>query len=495
MAQVILSLAIGGSRKADGSPNAAGKVWPTKANSADVAQVFKDWQKLSVHPNPIILDEAGKAEIWVDSAVDLRVETSDGSLLHDITAATQTNAGAVEVVNAGFTGKNPNDGTLAAGQRTTLDAVLTSLAASLGGIDGKFLASPSAVGLKLRDWMSGVHVNVKSFGAIGNGIADDTVAIQATINFVQGLGGGIVHFPPGNFLTSATLTIQKTGVTLEGSGSGASVIKYLPVTGDAFTVTVAALGKGEVDIIFSNLIISTATATSGTSINATAGGVMLDRCGIPAGFRNGITFAGNDASINVINASVLFSSDNAGSAIKFSGNNDGLFISNTLIGGLGSTTAGITVSGTLSTVQVSSSELSAVATAASIGANVADFRLSSTVITSGVITDARVSSPLNYSLGVNTSVTLAPLQNETTRIVATAAITVTLAAIGATGWGRPFRLICSNASGGAVVWAFNAQFVLNAAVAPATGNRINLSLEYNPADNKVYENARAATAN
>ena len=42
--------------------------------------------------------------------------------------------------------------------------------------------------------------NVTSYGAVGDGITDDTVAIQATISAVAGAGGGTVYFPIGQYL-------------------------------------------------------------------------------------------------------------------------------------------------------------------------------------------------------------------------------------------------------------------------------------------------------
>ncbi len=65
---------------------------------------------------------------------------------------------------------------------------------------------------KLGDW-----VNVKDFGAVGNGAANDTAALQAAIDYAESLGGGTVHFPVGTYLISATLTVQK-GVRLVGEG-------------------------------------------------------------------------------------------------------------------------------------------------------------------------------------------------------------------------------------------------------------------------------------
>jgi hypothetical protein len=58
---------------------------------------------------------------------------------------------------------------------------------------------------------------VKDFGATGNGITDDTSAIQNAINTVYKQGGGTIVFPPGVYVvTSVTL---KDNITYQGYGA------------------------------------------------------------------------------------------------------------------------------------------------------------------------------------------------------------------------------------------------------------------------------------
>jgi hypothetical protein len=67
----------------------------------------------------------------------------------------------------------------------------------------------------------GDSVNVKDFGAIGDGVADDTAAIQAAVN---GSGGKAVYFPSGTYKISQALVISGSGVSLFGDGDSASTI-------------------------------------------------------------------------------------------------------------------------------------------------------------------------------------------------------------------------------------------------------------------------------
>lgn len=81
--------------------------------------------------------------------------------------------------------------------------------------------------------ISNFGVNVKDFGAVGDGVTDDTVAIQTAINYAQMLvtdrfkNGADVKCPYGTYLISSTLVITSSNINLVGSGAGASVI-YAP---------------------------------------------------------------------------------------------------------------------------------------------------------------------------------------------------------------------------------------------------------------------------
>jgi len=78
-------------------------------------------------------------------------------------------------------------------------------------------------------------VSVKDFGAVGNGLNDDTEAIQAAINYAT-LNGVEVYFPGALYRTTAELFIDRSfnsndpteggryGITLRGDGPAASMI-------------------------------------------------------------------------------------------------------------------------------------------------------------------------------------------------------------------------------------------------------------------------------
>ena len=64
--------------------------------------------------------------------------------------------------------------------------------------------------------------DVMAFGALGNNSHNDTPAIQAAIDHMNGVyGGGFVFLPPGNYVTSSLGLTVKGGVILMGSGQGA----------------------------------------------------------------------------------------------------------------------------------------------------------------------------------------------------------------------------------------------------------------------------------
>lgn len=69
--------------------------------------------------------------------------------------------------------------------------------------------------------IQGAVANVLDFGAVGNNVADDTVAIQAAIDSVK-VSGGAVYFPTGTYKITDTIVVDTgvytTGLILFGDG-------------------------------------------------------------------------------------------------------------------------------------------------------------------------------------------------------------------------------------------------------------------------------------
>ena len=130
--------------------------------------------------------------------------------------------------------------------------------------------------------------NVDSYGAIGNGQTDDTVAIREAISAAEAAGGGTIYFPAGTYLVSPQASdpvtdeqpiFQITGgdLTFEGAGSGQSIIDGLCI-GDTNPIThwrVTNDNSGYNISRFGLFNITTSTSTGPIS-NITFEGLTMD---------------------------------------------------------------------------------------------------------------------------------------------------------------------------------------------------------------------------
>lgn len=71
-----------------------------------------------------------------------------------------------------------------------------------------------------NDTIKSISVTPQMFGAVGDGVADDTAAVRAAI-----ASGSTVYFPKGTYLITETITINDA-VRMYGAGIAASTIKY-----------------------------------------------------------------------------------------------------------------------------------------------------------------------------------------------------------------------------------------------------------------------------
>lgn len=76
----------------------------------------------------------------------------------------------------------------------------------------------------INTW-SGILYNVKSYSATGDGVTDDTSAIQTAIDAAALVGGGIVYISRGRFKLTTLLNIP-SNVVLEGAGIGITILDF-----------------------------------------------------------------------------------------------------------------------------------------------------------------------------------------------------------------------------------------------------------------------------
>lgn len=154
-----------------------------------------------------------------------------------------------------------------------------------------------------------VVVNVKNFGARGDGVTDDSQSINKAINFVYLKGGGVVQIPYSNKEYLFTEIFLKSNVELRGTGG---VLKYKSqVALDKERAYYPINNLGHKQSTFNNLIID------GNGRNNT----LFKVCDV-------ITCVGNGSK--VINCYIKDAPD---SGIMISGTPNGDCTNNYLIGG------------------------------------------------------------------------------------------------------------------------------------------------------------------
>ena len=203
------------------------------------------------------------------------------------------------------------------------------------------------------------QVSVLDFGAKGDGVTDDTAAIQAAIDSIPLSGGGTSHgyslfFPPGKYLISAPLVIGNRRLTILGvplvTGSGSSSIIYCPTaitrmidvtTGnaDVFSIqgieflgnninTVSAMTLGSVAQTLYDSRVNNCwfSLVGGTCIELKyAGDIVITDCGFDSGSQIGINISNppsDNNAVNTISNNIFFGQSVGGIYIsKGSGNN------------------------------------------------------------------------------------------------------------------------------------------------------------------------------
>lgn len=161
---------------------------------------------------------------------------------------------------------NTPTGTVAATTvQGAIDEIVSDLAAPSGSsLVGFIHPGTGAVARTVQDKGREV-VSVKDFGAVGDGVTNDTVAIQSAIDAIPA-SGGAVFLPAGVYNLTATLTITNKAITLHGEGAGVSILKWTSLV----TAGISATFNNIVTTLhMRNLSLRTNVANGGTAVSAT----------------------------------------------------------------------------------------------------------------------------------------------------------------------------------------------------------------------------------
>lgn len=88
--------------------------------------------------------------------------------------------------------------------------IVNFLTSSIGATDSSLVTFvPAGTGATTRTAQAKMRdvVSVKDFGAVGDGVADDTAEIQAAFTYLISIGGGLLLFPAGTYLVSTQIIL------------------------------------------------------------------------------------------------------------------------------------------------------------------------------------------------------------------------------------------------------------------------------------------------
>lgn len=256
-----------------------GKLYTYDAGTTTPAVTYTSSNGVTAHPNPIILNAAGRVpdsgEIWLSDGVAYKFVLKDQN---DVLIGTYDNLVGINSNFVNFTGEEEQQ-TATQGQTvftlTTLNyqpasnnlLVFVNGSKQISGVNYQETSSTVITfvdGLNVGDvvdFCTATPINtsvvtaaqvsynqggtgavnttveaklqqtisIKDFGAVGDGATDNSDAIQAAIDYLSVNDGGMLYIPTGTYFHSETL-IWKNNIVVVGDGKRSSVLMYTGVS-------------------------------------------------------------------------------------------------------------------------------------------------------------------------------------------------------------------------------------------------------------------------
>ena len=143
-------------------------------------------------------------------------------------------------------------------------------------------------------------INVKDYGAVGDGLTDDTAAIQAAVTFASN-NSKAVYFPSGAYEISAPITFGGTSFAIFGEAAADTIIREVSGSGQIRLFDMSGLSGDSCIIEDISFYGPTGGGLGGTGIHiATGSGIDVRNCWF-AGLLIGVYKAPDTADVVILN--------------------------------------------------------------------------------------------------------------------------------------------------------------------------------------------------
>lgn len=211
------------------------------------------------------------------TTADLAVQAAN-TVLANVTAATASpTAVALPTCSTSASALNYTSGTGFTCNTAVIASNVSGVVAIANGGTNATTATQATTNLQYNQGNSGAvtrsdtarlqdYVSVKDFGATGNGVTDDTTAINTAI----GSGFFKLYFPTGTYNIAGTISTTVSGVSLVGSGKGSTILSSSCATCDIVLIGNGSANPGN-DNIEGMSFTSSVTRTAGSAIHVRNG--------------------------------------------------------------------------------------------------------------------------------------------------------------------------------------------------------------------------------
>lgn len=286
-----------------GRPLSGGKIYTYQAGTTTPLTTYTTNSGTIAHTNPIVLDAAGRVpsggEIWLTLGIGYKfvVKTFAEVLIatyDNIPSSAQppaANDADSIMYEQGYT---VTAGSFVIGKMYRIATLGTTDFTLIGAINNvigtHFIATGVGTGTGTAELSQTVEnklaqtVSVKDFGAVGDGVTDDTAAIQAAIDAL-GAAGGVVNFPVGEYrIARNTGANDRWGIKVTGSnitlkGDQASLRRYNTAIGTyalAYPLILVGTPDSNVAPASENVIITGFTFIGEDTRHSTSGSALHD---------------------------------------------------------------------------------------------------------------------------------------------------------------------------------------------------------------------------